>query len=753
MIVVPESLKDKQDIVDLTEKINTYIYSDDSETGPDYEYLKTLVPVVRKYEQQHYTVFQRQPSLSSKSIKDVIEDIPLLKRNMNFSTPVEKWLSYYQFPSKMFVKEYLNSSLFGDDIHIANESRESIKTLCDELISLSMQSKDPSSVDVQYLLGTTGVGKTTFLKYFTKTNKSYFFQNKVIISRIKHRDLENSIALAIDKEDAELHLLDEHYFEKYIVNCIFRDCISDIADAFWNSRTIDSDSNLEVLLLKYIERIHINSKVDDTDIVDQLIRSDELVLNSFELAEKIDFINHVHNSGYRFNLVFDGFDAISPEDIQLVDSKKDQLFIDLLRKATTNGFLTHQCSSGICLKNLYLTLLIAARPATLAELIRGIQGDVDFGYRQSAKQWTVVGCEMVAVFESRLTNYLPKSVRGSKEFSLYWNLITYVLNRIRLIYPSIEENKFIDLFNHNTREKIYFLCDVIEYMVAKIEEQYAEDLSVSQNSESGVSELKLDDVLISSYLRNNRIECPRHELDYLLVLNGNGVFENHFIHKGQDKYVLNPSRGILDNMFNYSRKTKDNSWTYRSDPLLIKYYVLKHIELSGQTTIESLIQWVKDSGHFELTNQEVSFLIRAGLITVEFSDMAMYLSITKRGVFVISELLFSNVYFEHALLRTLAPKFIADTCTPPSGKGNSRVWGLISVFNMIRFLKYIRIVDASQRSFVKGTFNQVPSIYPTLEEKIGIAIISIINEGLSSGSAMYFPKLQQMLLDLEDEME
>lgn len=711
-------------------RYNKFINS--KEVVPEVDYLRVLQTAATKYSE--YKLYGNGPENKSsytKRIRSIAVNIEKIRKNLGYDSSLKDWEKFYCFPSSEFIDYCKKNYRINNDTLIANSSFESAIELRSHLINLCNDAASNNSVQIQFMQGETGVGKTTFLKYFSKSSYDDFLTKKIVTSRVKYRDIERIIdaASAFDAENPK----SVEIFEEHIVSCLYRDIISSIIR---DPSIVSYDNSSPAITLRNAVEDTILELASKNDFsIEETYNKfkDDIVYDVYDidLIDKLKCINYAKSLNINFLIYMDGFDAIHPEEIDLLDASRERVFFNLIRRAITNNYTRGGGSPGACLSSINKTFLIAARPITVAEIEKRIEPDVDFKTKISRLKVYIIGCEMKSITEARFLHYYPDYCQKAADFEVFWDIIEYALSQFRVNYRSIEKNKFIDLFNHNIREKISFLIELLHYTLSKIEFYF--QMQYKQSKER----IFLDRERIKKYLVKKSVNLPKYELDRLLLLNDDGLFENHFT-KTDGRFVLNAKRGPIENIFNYSNKTDD--WVYRTDPLLIRYYIVTKV-IHTEMSIDTLSVWVKQifGEPFDDLSREVAFLIRSGLVSVSYTNSEIRINSTRRGQFLVEEFMYSSVYIEHVLLRTLVPMFVAQNIEPPvlDEDHTHRMWGGVAAYNIAVMLRYILAVEKAQIDHSLGLMEGIPRPSVGILSKSLEEVKRSIVEGINSSDTKY----------------
>lgn len=754
---------------DFSKPITTYLQSHcfNMPTGPSLQRLdKSAFGCVS---QKVVTRFSHHTKTTLK-YREFLKSIGLLTQNLNYSYSEDKWKQFYIFPQIAKIGEYALEGNVSVD-KIVNINEVSVSNFADELIEhLRIGSNDVNYV--KFLTGTIGVGKTTFLKYFSKTQKNHFLKNNVILSRIKFLDIEAGIKS--NKSNNQFTELD--VFLDEILGCLVRD-FCDSLDRCRDKDVFPNQTKLAKLLKATDDVLEVLASKENQNINDILVElaANKSYLRRIPREDRIRLIEFAKNAGFRFCIILDGFDAMNPEEIQLFGNKSSVTFFDCLSSIIKNE-LSVNSDLGELITSLDKLFLVAVRPLTVTQLENDVTIDTDFHHLFDSEHAHVVGTDVYGAVKARLKVYFSINKHSSKQSDEFIDRIIeitkIVMTRLYQEHEKIEPGRFLSLFNHNVRDKFTFLKAVQNLILYKIE-LYHSSLQDKILDEKDKRKMDLKDLY--GYIENNATEISIniYEIQRLLILNKDGYYKNYF-RKDTERQPLKAesNRGQFDNIFNYHvRKTFSNEgdkYAFSQDPFLGKWLILQFLKKTNDTQIQlkeeledvyqvlgvqviGLEDWFKDNFHFtRLDMQNLRILIRSGLIAADMNEGTIFLKITTKGKFVIEELFNTNIYLEHVALNCIVPTFISDVIRPPNDSIN-RIWGRLSISNVCVLISYSRqVLVESMNDHDEDFKNYLLSIIRDNSSlNIARAFSGIITEGIINQPENYRDYATDLKIELE----
>lgn len=709
-------------------------------TVPKDKSLCELVPSAHDYvDQKVINRYYGSVERASDLVK-FINKIATLHGNLNYKKSTDVWRKFYTFPDFSDAEKYAKE----ERLHITqivNFSEEAPKILYDRIVN-AFEIGDYLLAKVQFLAGTTGVGKTTFLKYFSKQYREKLFAKQVVITRVRFRDIQD-----YRKENSNIDL--GTAFRRIIINCIVRDlcaCSSfeinqgDLAHSdFSMARRVQikiQDAVADTLLgLEVLQGFDVDKAIEAFD-------KDEDFLQELPDYEKSKFILAMKDE-LRFCIVLDGFDAMRPEEIALFEDNSEAEFLDCLSTVTRNAFARETVTGG-CLKKINKFFLIAARNITISQLKDEIETETDNNHH-IFNNLHVIGTSMTKLLNNRMAVHFSSEIPRAKMAKLQHGVqlsIEYIMRLLREEHPTIEPGRFIDLFNHNIREKVRFLADFIDLLTYKVEMKFRMDSVSTPNHPVR----KLDISTFIDYLSDPSatLGIDVYEVQKLLILNNAGYFKNFFHHNTSNVLIPEAQRGQFDNLFNYENRNlfpleneqseETDRYEFSRDPLLEKFFLLFRLSSERSLPVPVLRSWFKDCfTHQRCRPTTLRQLIRSGLIMAEFVDDVIHVRLTRKGKFVYEDLLGVSVYLEHVVLNCQVPHFISKQIIRPID-ASRRAWGRNSVSNVTLFLKYIQqiivfSVRPKQEQLKKELIAKIESkMMPSVMESFW----GIISEGMQN---------------------
>lgn len=662
------------------------------------------------------------------NLLNLTDTVGKISKNLNYHSKLEHWFQFYKFPHPIKRKEYIeeiktcNPAL--GEFEVANQSFSSMRNYANRLITLNEHER----CGVNFLEGTTGVGKTTFLKFFVKSQKPHFLNSMNIISRVKFDDVENLYKSNKGKAGFSLQAA----FAKLLIDRLFRDVIDSYLTAIdiWDMNpTLKvrlkhshnfpvEDINIEIIdklqaLYNDTRRFYQTSTKSTPGEIEEGLKSREV-----DFLQKVprDFcrqvISNAKKAGFKFCILLDGFDALRPEDIMLFGSDRQTDFSECLSSAIKNVVDTGG-QNGELINSLDKIYVVAARPVTIIQLRREMNPEVNFDTLfETSLPTFVIGSDIFGILKNRIKVRLDISRRDQPSNLLFEGLedgINTVVNVIYDNHPTIEKGRFIDLFNHNIREKLLFLQNTIEFLTIKVENAYYDFLV--KNGLPDTSPLLNQDIFRSYLaLTAEDLSIELYEVQKLLLLQNDGVFKNKFEFDLSGKeLVYQKDAGPFENIFNYLPLKNRKKGAFKKfpdevlekkptkyDPILIKYVTLLFLAENATEAeplpMQILSVWLKTTySKHELEDCDLQTLIRSDCIRPTLNGNEVLLSCTRKGLFTVRELIKTTIYIEHALLNVIIPQYVKKHIEAPMDE-TPRVWARISMTNIVVFFMYLKSV-------------------------------------------------------------
>lgn len=673
----------------------------------------------------------RRNSAFTNSLQSTLSKIEThLPDNINYSSSIEAWLKSYSFPSKLAFDRYtIEENIPKGDV--VNSSLDATIQFCSDLIDYSnLTSKNTKT---QFVSGTTGVGKTTFLKLISKINKSNYLENRIVECRVKFANIQDLIR-GEDITEA-ISILENHLIQE-----LYSELIEDLVKVYDNKFTDRDLQELGDLLSEHILEAALLAdsqlKIDFDDIVaiipnrelsHPIFMGDQGKLNTDQFRLWQLFLLEVFKDhGYKFLIALDGFDAMNPEDVRLFQDKEQKVFLEIVKAVIRNNFSTNT-REGRLLKKLNKTILISARPVTIDQL-KVLEHETKTNLSLE-KVVHVIGTDIYTLLKKRL-DYLNSNIEQHVENSVRELFHDALVRGIRLIssfvyeyYDTVEQNRFINLFNHNVREKIYFIAIAMNLVIYLVTRKYIQGRDKGDIADGQLLDYKIFCAFIDeieqqelkrrkSHSPLSSLESPPllkfYEIEQALILNNKRVYRNFFnLNPGENKidYEQTSNRGTFDNVFNYTQMSvygasidipDSENYLPQKDPILGKYLILQYLlnrpESGVSVTImkSSFSQLYKD---FKVDNNALKVLIRAGYIIVSLHNMTEHVALSPKGKFCIGELARSLIYLEHVALNSVLPYSVQKLLKAPP-VSDRRQWGRVSLINVLIFIRHLYVVYA-----------------------------------------------------------
>lgn len=717
-----------------------------------------------------------------------------LENNLNYNRSLGVWEKFYVFPSDRSIARHMTDEDIEDEDLICNKNKSSMNNLVSELIKLRENHSQISVV--KYLIGNTGVGKTTFLKYFTKKSKDRALKSNLIVSRIKFRDVQDLAESNLTKENIR------HCFAKQLVNCLVRDIFDSVLRA---NKILKKDQATTSVKLRLIELVDVvdtlcniqalppesSTEEIEKDRKDREASFDRLVNKlangsldaRFELNSQtsIELIDLVASSKFNFCVILDGFDAINPDDLIIFgDDNEEGNFFDCLASAIRNTYSDldeyQRCISGIS-----KVFLVAARPTTIAQVEKTIERETHNDQFISVDYSHVVGTDIYKLVDARLDSKIHggrcPGLDKTKVSTFLKSALRHIVAVLEKEHSAVQKGRFVDLFNHNIREKIAFIQEVLGLLIYKVDLIYVwQQKKLGYEKPEILTLAKFQEILEDSDLD---VILNIYEVERLLILNKFGNFSNYYEPSKSQRMEALKDVGQFDNLFRYYDdgcfkpdvpNSDDADYEYKldKDPILEKVWLLYFLnrewekaegEPFGRKLNHKILRasFKENFKHARCREHVLKMLIRGGLINVSFSGGDLFFEISPKGRFAFNDLLRLNIYVEYAVFSTKIPNFIAKKIRDPLFGAKSRkptdlrrAWGRSSIANISIFLYYLKAVTlASVKPDSAIRKDLVGLIEDKMQKKIHNSFRRMIAKGMIAEPNAYIENLNTQL-DLID---
>lgn len=720
------------------------------------------------------TVPERYKTKTGSTLKSFYSVVLQVPNNLNYRASHETWSQFYTFPSNGTVEKYLEeikeTSGVDGNVLAVNANFKNMCAYTNNLVVLNQRRR----CGISFLNGSTGVGKTTFLKFFVKTQKFSFLKNTNIISRIKFHDLKKQYDDSVSRSENYL----QQKFSDLIINRLFRDIIdsyliiredldfpekASVINAYIHSSKRDIPEqvkkNLQAMYthtLRHLREVEL-SYLENSE--DSLQSRDEAYLSEIPIEFKRKIIRAADRFGFKFCIALDGFDAMRPEDISLFQDDAQADFADCLNSAITNN-LAVQSPSGDLINSLNKLYLIAARPITIIELNRGIdyENDFDSVLDEQAAPF-VIGSDITSILKNRIKVRIFENNKEQPPAQLFSALEKGISLITDVIYDhhegSVEKGRFIDLFNHNIREKLVFLQSATEYLIAKVEHAFFNEKVVT----GADIELPMTLERFNKLLDGNPsdLSIDLYEIQRLLLLPKSGGFRNKFWYGSAGKKMQSRREaGSFDNIFNYlppdKRKdhpvVEESGYELKHDPLLVKFLVIKYLNnrQGRPVSLERIERWIsEDHPSRRLDKLDVKVLIRSGFVRAKNVGGGLSIECTRKGIFVLNEMMSNSIYMEHVILNTMLAPYVFERFEPPVYE-DRRKWAQISMVNTLWFMIYLKLLVAKLENEDKSLVETVDNMFKDLME----TFVQVAGEGIENGDENYGLQMSGFLKQFTD---
>jgi hypothetical protein len=632
----------------------------------------------------------------------------LMNENLGYLSSTEEWEHFYCFPSERDIHNFARIKAARPD-QVVNGSSKSSELLRDKLIAEIEQCQNDSHSKYFFLRGTTGVGKTTFLKYHCKTQKLRYLERKTLISRVKFYELERTLGKIGESDGASDEAIGE--VGSYLINCLVRDVIEALnlsaENKFKNNIFVETERELGNIVAQVEADLEqIRTALGKEAITSATTKDLELLLNVRDLTQgqiaalSLDTKSKIlREAGRVFNYVtvLDGFDAINPEEIYLFQDSKQALFLRCLRAIVLGQFPRNPLAQEF-FEDFPHVFLVAARDITVTQLKRlpkEILFDQKFGedlYVIAAPVWDIVESRLKLRVDSN-GNRLVESDVGVAMAACKRSLLF-----LKSDFKMEPDDKFVKLFNHNIREKLEFLKDITNFFLLQLGELFYREVSLRNRYSKSTADL----IFYINSVSSSDLGVNAYEFEKILILSSNEKFQNFYNYDPEQNLNQVTDRGAFDNIFNYRRPERILGEDSRAIgcPLLVKLHLLGYVmrESRAAPTMDvdfnECCDFLDDTfGSDTWQRLDIQLLVRSWYLEVSSGDDGeMLLSVTDKGRFLMEKLLVRYSYFERVCLSSCLPKEVRDRFTVPKETAGG-FWGLASIANVGVFLNYISVLE------------------------------------------------------------
>ena len=612
-----------------------------------------------------------------------------------------EWEAHYIYPS--LKDKYIEQLENRDSILTVNSDRETTKRWLNNFLEeLSKGIVDfKVARPVCLLLGSIGVGKSTFVKFITSIFFADFKRQRIAPARIECRKFQFRVDMASEASRKET-------FYRYLRVCAVRDLIFfsnfSRANGIYIPSSVPFLDSMGLKEFKAYAREIIASRPEFSevrqDLCDQLssllhtydwplLKSWLEGTNDSELDVLIDFY---YSKGWSVLYIYDGFDYLSPKDFigkgdNFVNLNLLGRFIWRERSIIPMGYLRRRHHSHS---------MVLLRTSTFAHLTK----DHRDLYKHDQVERVLISSPSLEDVVLRTTRRIGLGVDFKREDIESFGAI--ILRMVDAITDEIEGRNIIEmssLFNRNVRYQLKYLHDLI----AELTNDAIRDLTRERQEKIDHHAL-LDHIGKAFELFMN---SKQYRLVEILLCGQNRIFQNSidvgdFSESGaarskdapgddQPMIERNADSGLLDNIYNYHER---GTWGTGKHYLLEKRRILTVLASSGSLSEEEIGVRLATRFGFVSSRLDITLgmLTMVGLVSCESrADTPRYF-IEPMGKSLLDSLGNQLVYIEHVFHKTLLPVSLcahAVDTTRPKGVDD---WTYASIVNAYLFLAAVREV-------------------------------------------------------------
>lgn len=651
------------------------------------------------------------------------------------------------------------------DSSCINSSDENARKWITEILS---RKGDMAALPV-VLTGPVGSGKSTFMRYIISNFEDNYAEKKVIPSRIEYRRFVDSLPSEYRKmfldnigrvEGDSLKKI-EPLFDKFILKCMLRDIFFYIDGRKWGAKYHNMS------LRDMVERKVSSLKGNSTHTVNRIkSQTDyELVFSSISddyshanLSKEFDnvriefaslLIDSVESVGYKFQIIFDGFDTISPNDLFLQNANSvilDTLRDFVIRKdyyefksdffKSSKTFVAVNRFKSVKISPLKVVVLREnTHRALLANSAYAIPkpASCDFTAPEFSQIWEKRTRYMLSRILKADNLDLDSSDQVFKKstedlVAQYKNIenkiISHLARNSSIKSPLVARSNLDQVFNCNFRACLHFMWHLLTasiedlestgriYAIMRIKKSssYNVMFSIISNIENIILTrpyfiyrifMVKDRRMFDNWLQGS----PRPSGDQCQISGKYQLFENNF------------SRGFFDNVFNYFVREKRKSVDGNLENIqcaLINIRILQIIcYYTGKGRFKEKDGIYEDQIYSHLCANFPSYAVgldifRSIMISLMYGELICLTSpnprtatpawaITSMGQILIESIVHNFNYIENALLKTIVPLTVATRLKRYNKPSGSLPWYADSIPNCYLFALYIRHEEIKSR--------------------------------------------------------
>lgn len=624
------------------------------------------------------------------------------------------------------------------------------------------------------ITGQVGSGKSSLLKYLMITQQDSFLNNFTIPCRIEFSVIRD-----------ELQDVNKAAWREHIINTIcerlIRDILFNMHHRKWINQLYGDNTSFSDEFFKWCRK-----KIDGSRILKE-IENNRPFQYDFEYLEyavktchsgssctseianmsrafKILLIEFVQKSmGFKFLIVLDGFDAITPNDHFGVGGFHDILraLISIIKTRINIIYSYRDTISNISYSiNLHVGFLILLRHNTLTYFLSnwGMEDGhdrPDFRFVKAPKFTEIIEGRLLATkYDLKIDDeeiskeaegintVLFRTVRGMSVIAakLLINDSEFKKEDFDRKINIREDEDLSEFFNHNIRVCLEYYYVVLKHIIYMSTSMYTKR---KISHEGKLKRADLSSLMFAyDYISNSLsvASSKKYKLVKSLLIGLNDEYHNLTMSTSKQVPLeiygkricpdrtfpeLVRARGSLcDNVFNYHRDFESMLDHRATVPALFEKVRILQIlicEQNKKSESESYVS-VKELktrmaewfGHIYTNSGELylnlQILVYAEFISLKdsydmnFDEDSLGVSITKLGRYVVDNLCYRIEYIEHVILRTRLPKSIRDMISvPKSGCGmmSNKIWRVSAIRNFYIFYQYAKWVESIEENYTR----------------------------------------------------
>jgi hypothetical protein len=567
-----------------------------------------------------------------------------------------------------------------------------------------------------FFIGLPGSGKSTLIKYLINTERAYSDSSGVIFTRFESTKFFRYCAERIAplrSEPSELwpvpaliSCFRDYYWFIVLRDLILRDAFELQTDGTFARKKSSANFKDQRAIADFVERACEEARCDND--------KHQQAFNALTAAISTKAFEHKHISqieplvrkamvkllsvSLKVCVIFDGLDALSPED-EILDTQKFKMLDFILvmygygSRGTETAFdpgIDHHA-------------MIMLRPNTLERFMDRVD-----------KEIATTRISIYRIAELSPGVVLLRAIRRALQDAGVPNADSEIFARI--LYRSLgtllatigtkfrlgrSAEALLSMFNGNLR-------DCFEYVMRVLVWIREEGESKTLHHRPSIADLVR---FISSAEARRLLRQKNYRLVELMLFYQTSSFQNAVI--AGDLSVLAPkaikdmfaqpnlqknkaSRGLIDNVFNYH--SFDSLGRNDDHNLLYKIRILQICSARGRSTTFDLLSELAKLGYDAdgrgALERAVTILRFVGFLNRSDDGGTSSYSISTKGRVVLERLIYQSSYLEHVFHKTLLPSVLIARDKPdtPRADGPDR-WTTESIRNYFTLLAYVKFVE------------------------------------------------------------